>query len=736
MTSSSPRLRDLSILEIVGRRLLPSHPLFDQLLPDSYRDNSGAGASRGSSCRVVEELLDLQSTRSPNQTGDFLLLSRLGSGSFADVWLAQSVLSPRNFFAVKRTTKFIDRIAAGASSSSSSVESEAELLGRVPEHRHVCRCVGCYETEHHCLAVFELGEGGTLEPFLQDPQPQAALGGQSQRSRRIAGEISAIPSFGEASLACLLGQILCGLCHLHAHQIIHRDIKPANILLRRAADISASENTIAAGGVEAFLCDFGVSVASKKGSDVTVGHDEDRTVIGTRAFAAPELLKHWGVSSKAPYSALSDVWSLGSILYCYVLMGHVGCGLATRLDYVIHVIEGRYPSLTSISQWRSATSSTGSASLHDMALAAGDDSSVLVQLERLIFGQAAATTTDDDFTATMNAASFMSSFSDRINGGTSNFGRRRDVVELVMSRVRDSYSLPFLQLVDAMMVAEPNARITAVEALRLCGELDAVVPQPVLKFRELCSHDQSETYYTLCSTSRASTSARSDMNSSAGTQGAVHVQYLQRIPSGKGALTAHANQRQVIVARLDVGLGVSRLGLQRQLAWMFARPGVDAYLHSLFPVVLEDEQRKSLFVTCSRGADWIGSSFDQGTNFWQNPSATQNVISAHRSTVSSLRAFIQRHRMMSSSSSSSLEQSLLHQVGQAIRWWNSAMDDFDIQSGSHVRRPEVVLEASDLVVLSAQLPSGFAARLLPTACCHKISEDKTVGHIAATLRCL
>lgn len=86
-------------------------------------------------------------------------------------------------------------------------------------------------------------------------------------------------------------QILIALRHLHSRHVVHCDLKPENVLL-------STNNPFP----QVKLCDFGFSrVIGEKSFR--------RSVVGTPAYLAPEVLKNKG------YNKSLDMWSVGVILY-------------------------------------------------------------------------------------------------------------------------------------------------------------------------------------------------------------------------------------------------------------------------------------------------------------------------------------------------------------------------------------------------------------------------------------
>src|SRR6185437_6099681 len=83
------------------------------------------------------------------------------------------------------------------------------------------------------------------------------------------------------------------LQYAHQHGVIHRDIKPENLLL------TEDGNTLVA--------DFGIARSlSASGSKLT----ETGVTLGTPAYMSPEQ-----ASGESDVSALSDIYSLGTVLY-------------------------------------------------------------------------------------------------------------------------------------------------------------------------------------------------------------------------------------------------------------------------------------------------------------------------------------------------------------------------------------------------------------------------------------
>mmetsp|Transcript_37752 Transcript_37752/g.31897 ORF Transcript_37752/g.31897 Transcript_37752/m.31897 type:complete len:100 (+) Transcript_37752:55-354(+) len=87
-------------------------------------------------------------------------------------------------------------------------------------------------------------------------------------------------------------QLLTGLNHLHAQNIIHRDIKLENILIKNLQDND---------GIEIRIIDLGFGIKKEQQK-----FDE---ILGTPQYMAPEVI------TKASYSSETDVWSAGICMF-------------------------------------------------------------------------------------------------------------------------------------------------------------------------------------------------------------------------------------------------------------------------------------------------------------------------------------------------------------------------------------------------------------------------------------
>lgn len=190
--------------------------------------------------------------------GPYTLVTKLGSGTFGVVWLAERRTAIT-------TTKVALKCPLDDEIDIATVKHEADLWAHASGHPNIVPIIEANIYDGRVAIVSEYAPGGTLAAKMAEHP------GQRMRV--------------DAAAEMILG-ILAGLEHLHARNIIHRDLKPANILLQ---------------GDTPRLADFGISRILKTTS-------QSNNIAGTPVFMAPEAFN-------GMRSAQTDLWAVGVIFY-------------------------------------------------------------------------------------------------------------------------------------------------------------------------------------------------------------------------------------------------------------------------------------------------------------------------------------------------------------------------------------------------------------------------------------
>lgn len=202
--------------------------------------------------------------------GEYTLVSELGRGGFATVWLATDDEAQPHALKKYGTEH-------GSEVDTQKAQNERVCLERF-DHPNVLslRDVVVDESGVDSL-VLEYCEGGDLIKRMQ---------------RRTAGTAA-----DEAGAYLLWRQILEGCKHMHARGVSHLDLKPQNVLLSKDEPDNPSPLVK--------LCDFSHSYPATPDEPLV-----PPTQVGAGKYMAPE------VSSGEPYDGYkADVWSCGAILY-------------------------------------------------------------------------------------------------------------------------------------------------------------------------------------------------------------------------------------------------------------------------------------------------------------------------------------------------------------------------------------------------------------------------------------
>jgi serine/threonine protein kinase len=185
--------------------------------------------------------------------GKYQILSNLGSGGFGTVFLARDTWIDK---------KIAIKVPHRQGGDFGELLQEPRLLAAL-DHPNIVGIVTAERIEGVFFIVMEYIKGSSLESVLDD-----------EKSLDIPRAIN------------YAAQILKGVEHAHAANILHRDLRPANVLISESGIIK--------------VADFGTSRLLEKAHATTV--------IGSPPYMAPEQFQGRAVLS-------SDIYSVGVMMY-------------------------------------------------------------------------------------------------------------------------------------------------------------------------------------------------------------------------------------------------------------------------------------------------------------------------------------------------------------------------------------------------------------------------------------
>ncbi|MCO5598902.1 hypothetical protein L7F22_053001 [Adiantum nelumboides] len=185
----------------------------------------------------------------------FESLEIIGKGSFGDVYKGFDKELGKDV-----AIKVID--LEEAEDEVEDIQREISVLSQC-RSPYITEYYGSYLHQTKLWIIMEYMAGGSVSDLLHTGQP-----------------------LDEASIACILKDLLHALDYLHNEGKIHRDIKAANILLTANGDVK--------------VADFGVS------AQLTRTMSKRKTFVGTPFWMAPEVIQ-----SSEGYNEKADIWSLG-----------------------------------------------------------------------------------------------------------------------------------------------------------------------------------------------------------------------------------------------------------------------------------------------------------------------------------------------------------------------------------------------------------------------------------------
>src|SRR5438876_9252078 len=194
------------------------------------------------------------------QFGNYRLVSLLGQGGYAEVYLGQHVRFNQQA-AVKVLQAHLSDVEA------EHFQQEAETIATLA-HPSIIRVLD-----------FDVQDG---VPFLVlDYAPNGTL-----RQRYPKGSLVPLPV-----IVSVVKQVAEALQYAHEQKLIHRDVKPENMLVGRRQEV--------------LLSDFGIATIAHSTSSLNLGAEG---AIGTLAYMAPEQIE-------GHPRAASDQYALGVVVY-------------------------------------------------------------------------------------------------------------------------------------------------------------------------------------------------------------------------------------------------------------------------------------------------------------------------------------------------------------------------------------------------------------------------------------
>src|SRR4029453_9916158 len=149
---------------------------------------------------------------------------------------------------------------------------EARSAARL-NHPHICTVHEVVTIDEGSFIVMERVEGRPLSALI----PSGGM------------PVDSVTRYG--------AQIADALAHAHERGVIHRDLKSSNVMVTPDGRVK--------------VLDFGIaaSIDASAGEDTTLEAGWEGGTPGTLAYMAPEVV------NGEPATTLSDIWSLGIVLY-------------------------------------------------------------------------------------------------------------------------------------------------------------------------------------------------------------------------------------------------------------------------------------------------------------------------------------------------------------------------------------------------------------------------------------
>ncbi|KAG0272595.1 hypothetical protein BGZ95_011622, partial [Linnemannia exigua] len=210
------------------------------------------------------------------QTGlSLTLISALGAGSYAVVYLAKEVASG-TLYALKCLSK--DKLTEDEVAVQ---KNEVVIHTSLPKHRNIIHLFNMFETTHHLFLLLEYSSGMDMYQWISM---------RADRSDPVSEEPYSLTT-RYCVIKTVFDQVLEGVAQVHQRGIAHRDLKPENFLIEYAD-----------GQYTVKITDFGLAT-----NDI----ESDEFECGSKPYMSFECRN----GLERVYNVkMADIWSLGIIL--------------------------------------------------------------------------------------------------------------------------------------------------------------------------------------------------------------------------------------------------------------------------------------------------------------------------------------------------------------------------------------------------------------------------------------
>ena len=214
--------------------------------------------------------------REGDRISNYLLETRLGCGSFGEVWRGRHhVFGEVVAIKVPTDAQFVRNL-----------QREGVAIHGI-RHPNIVRAIDLDPYADPPYYVMEYVEGPSLREAID----------------RFGGEFPI-----DAAVTIMRG-ILQALAAAHEHDLIHRDVKPANILLSHPLDELASISEQAVKVTDFGLGEVGGSTTHSIMQSGSLLTEEGRSIAGTLAYMSPEQKEGREIDAR------SDLYSCGIVLF-------------------------------------------------------------------------------------------------------------------------------------------------------------------------------------------------------------------------------------------------------------------------------------------------------------------------------------------------------------------------------------------------------------------------------------